>query len=280
MPGWKTCDGNDDRFVNPTVHSYLEADTEQPVRHELGWGECIVYTHRAPDKDAINDDAAIVLDIDQQQGILAVADGVGGERAASTASYIMLETLADTMSDLGSEHLREVILSSADEANRKILDLGVGAATTLAAVEISEGTIRPYHVGDSPILLVGQRGKVKFQAIAHSPVGYALESGLLDEDEAVSHEDRHFVSNVVGSNEMRIDIGPILDMAKHDTLLLASDGLSDNLLTEDITDIIRSGPLEKAAKLLLQTCQHNMREGTADHPGKPDDLSFILYRRN
>ena len=51
-----------------------------------------------------------------------------------------------------------------EAANRAVAELGVGAATTLAVVEIQGRSVRTYHVGDSMILAVGQRGKVRFQA--------------------------------------------------------------------------------------------------------------------
>jgi len=259
--------------------SFIESNLDHPELHIIAHGKAVIYTHCAPYKETENQDSVCVMERSNGDGILAVADGVGGERAGSMASRTMIESLLDNFSTNTVQELQSVLLSSVDQANHAILGQGVGAATTLAAVEINNEQIRPYHIGDSDILLVGQRGKIKFQTIAHSPVGYAVESGLLDQDEAVGHEERHYVSNVVGSNEMRIDIGPILTMSKRDRLLIASDGVSDNLLIQDIIELIRSGPIEKAAKRLLQACQQRMQEENSDPPGKPDDLSFILYQR-
>ena len=103
--------------------------------------------------------------------------------------------------------LRDAILNGFEDANGAVQALGIGAATTLAVVEVKENIVRPYHVGDSMILVVGQRGKIKLQSVPHSPVGYGVESGLLDEKEAMYHEERHLVSNVVGSPDMRIESG-------------------------------------------------------------------------
>jgi len=171
--------------------------------------------------------------------------------------------------------LRSAILHGIDDANRAVRALATGAATTLAAVEVHDNTIRPYHVGDSLILVTGQRGKLKLQTISHSPVGYALESGLLDESQAMESDERHLVSNVVGSADMRIEIGPRLKLAPFDTLLLASDGLSDNLPAEDIVEGVRQGPLARRAAELMARCTARMVEG-----GHPDDLTAILYRRS
>ncbi len=159
-----------------------------------------------------------------------------------------------------------------------VLDLGLGAATTLTVVEIDGMRIRPYHVGDSPALVVGQRGQIKLQSISHSPVGYGLEGGFIDEKEARHHEERHLVSNVIGTEDMRIDVGPALKLAPRDTVLMASDGLVDNLQTQEIVDCVRKGPLENAANVLARQAGSRMRSRESGTPSKPDDLTFILFR--
>ena len=154
----------------------------------------------------------------------------------------------------------------------------MGAGTTLAVVEVAQGLMRPYHVGDSMILLVGQRGRIKHQSIPHSPVGYALESGLLDERDAMVHEDRHIVSNLVGMEEMRIDVGPPTRMGRRDTVVLASDGLSDNLHLEEIIETVRKGPMPGAAARLAEHATQRMKAATEGHPSKPDDMTMVLFR--
>ena len=176
--------------------------------------------------------------------------------------------------------LRDAVLDGIEKANRHILNQSSGAGTTLAVIEIQDNFIRPYHVGDSMIMLCGQRGKVKLQSIAHSPVGYAVESGLLDENEAIHHEERHLISNVVGSDEMSIEIGTRRKLALRDTLILASDGLFDNLYLTEIIDTIRTGKLGQAAKTLIQLTHERMNQKREDLPCHPDDLTFILFRRS
>ena len=124
--------------------------------------------------------------------------------------------------------LRAEILDGIEWANRKVTDLGLGAATTLAVSEIQYEVVRPYHVGDSMIHITGGRGKVKPQTVSHSPVGFVVESDMLDESDAMHHADRHLVSNLIGIPDMRIEVGSTLAMSSQDTLLLASDGLCDN----------------------------------------------------
>ncbi len=72
---------------------------------------------------------------------------------------------------------------------------------------------------------------------------------------------------------MSIDIGPSVRIGRYDTILLASDGVFDNLRGEEITQAIRKGPLQAAAAQLFGLCVERMAAG-----GKPDDLSVLLYR--
>jgi serine/threonine protein phosphatase PrpC len=243
-------------------------------------GTVAVFSAHSPDKASANEDAALVAPCGKDRGVLAVADGLGGHASGERASRVALEYLANSLQVAEKEghELRYAILNAIEAANRALLEDAVGLATTLAVVEIDGSTVRPYHVGDSVILLFGQRGKIKLKTISHSPVGYAIESGLMDPQDAIHHDERHFISNVVGSADMRIEIGPTLRMMTYDTLLLASDGLLDNLHLEEIVAWARKGPLEGVAHLLANKAQERMQAPPSDHPSKPDDLTFILFR--
>ncbi|MHC5023497.1 MAG: PP2C family protein-serine/threonine phosphatase [Planctomycetota bacterium] len=263
----------------PLIFTRLE---QMPV-HEvfaIASGVAVVHSARSPGKETENEDAAVLIPVDAERAILAVADGVGGHQAGAVAAERALRALArcvaDTPPDDGS--FRPAIVNGVEAANEAVTQVGQGAATTLAIVEINGDMMRPYHVGDSVILLVGQRGKLKFQSVAHSPVGYAVESGLLDATEAIHHADRHIVSNVVGTADMRIDIGPVITMRPRDTLVLGSDGLFDNLHAEEVVEVVRKGSLEAAATRLVELCLDRMTRREPGVPSKPDDLTFVIYR--
>ena len=164
--------------------------------------------------------------------------------------------------------------------NREINELGTGAATTLCVAEILNDKIRTYHVGDTGAFLFGQRGKFKLQTVAHSPVGYAVEAGLIEEEEAMHHELRHVIFNVIGSDEMRIEVGPSRTMAARDTLVLSSDGLLDNLWNEEIVRRLRKGLLISGVQSMADEASARMRaEPGSELPSKPDDLTIVAFRR-
>lgn len=243
-------------------------------------GEAVTYSARSPDKQTANEDAVALLPYEKTSGLLVVADGLGGMPEGEEASRLAIDSIAGVLSESREAGLplRDALLNGIEQANRRVLGRGTGAATTLAAVEIAGNTVRPYHIGDSLILVCGQRGRIKLQTISHSPVGYAVEAGLLDEDEAVHHEQRHLVSNVIGGPDMRIEIGPTVTLAPRDTVVLATDGLADNLYVNEIVEAARKGPLPGAAEELATRARERMLHPLPDRPSHPDDLSFVLFR--
>jgi len=246
----------------------------------LGEGVCAWYAAPAPERETFSEDGALVLPLDAMRAVLAVADGVGGQAAGALAAEMTLETIrsAVTGAVTGSESVRGTLLNGIETANQLVANLGLGAGTTLAAVEIDGRSVRTYHIGDSQIVIVGQRGRVRLETMAHSPVGYAVGAGLLCAKEAIHHEDRHLVSNILGVADMRIEIGSPLLLKPRDTVLLASDGLFDNMHLAEIVEAIRKGPLSKAVQSLATTCRQRMNHPKDGQPSKEDDLTILLYR--
>ena len=258
---------------------FFSTDLDGPRYFRFLSGEIAVYTHSAPDKESGNEDAVAVVPVDTHSGVLVVADGVGGRAEGSEAARLTIEQLAQTIKKVSAKYaLRDAILDGIEQANSDVLALKTGAAATLAVVEIDQGVARPYHVGDTFILITGQRGKIKFENIPHSPVGYAVEAGLLDKDDAIHHTARNLVSNIVGSSDMHIDVGPAVSLSPRDTLIVASDSISDNFYGEEIVNRIRAGPLQQMTAGLIDACRERMTQHIVGQPGHADDTTFVVYR--
>lgn len=258
---------------------YFGEEMPEAEIHDIACGSVAVFSKRCPGKETPNEDAAALIPMRNGSAVLIVADGLGGIPAGEQASSLAVRTVKASLDQANGPEIRDAVLNGIEMANKLVMEMGVGAATTLAIVEIQGASVRPYHVGDSTVLVLGQRGKIKFQTVSHSPVGFAQEAGLLDEKEAMHHEARHVVSNVIGLPDMRIEMGPPLELAPRDTLLIASDGLFDNLSIQEIIDRMRKGPLDQAAKNLVSDTQQRMTQPRAGEPSKPDDLTFLIYRR-
>jgi serine/threonine protein phosphatase PrpC len=278
------------RRLRGRVQSLVVAEglMAEVVTLEVAGGVAAVFSTRSPHKTTPNEDVAAVLPVGPHHGVLAVADGLGGHAGGERASRLTVDTIQQTIhemvthsAELDAEPLRPAILDGIEAANTAVRALGTGAATTLSLVELQGRMVRAYQVGDSAILLAGQRGKLKYQTIAHSPIGYAIEAGLMAEEDAIHHAERHMISNVIGSPQMHVEMGPAIRMAERDTLVLASDGLLDNLLPSEIVHHVRTGRLDRAVGQLAAAALERMN-GTPEAPGttpsKPDDLTIIAFR--
>lgn len=268
-------------------------------------GQAAWLTMQSPQKQTGNEDSLDFIEIEPSRGLLVVADGLGGHRGGGAASKLLVTWIKNAFrngrSRIADDHIlisgglkvplnalsrpesdnqsRSIVLDRIEQVNRRLLRRKTGSATTIALVEVSANRARTYHVGDSLALVISQRGRIKYGTVSHSPVGYAFEAGVYTEEEAIMHQHRHFVSNVVGSRDMSIEIGQWIDLAARDTILLASDGLFDNLFTHEIIDCIRKGKLESGVQSLAEIAVERMTSPIPDVPSKPDDLTILAYRR-
>lgn len=257
------------------------AHDPQHVQAEVAGGSAVAYTCRDPGKETENEDSVGIIPYGPGAAALVVADGAGGLPAGKRASLTAITTLAESLQSSMDQTmlLRTAILNGIEAANRAVLGLSNGSATTMTVITIEGLFVRSYQIGDSEAMVVGQRGLVKLQTTAHSPTGFAVEAGFLDERDALHHEERHLVSNFLGTNDMRIDVGAMVKLSPRDTVVVASDGLMDNVHIEEIIERVRKGPLKDAVEGAVELANHRMHEERDGQPSKPDDLSLILFRK-
>ncbi len=273
------------------MHTATHAQNNQPIiltRHNSGEciektlanGCCIIYSAKSPIKNTDNEDAAAIIPISDTQAVLVVADGLGGHTNGKEAASITVNEIArNTRNSIeNNELVINGIMEGISIAHDRIMTEYNNAATTIAVVELEGQKVKTYHAGDSEIIVTGQRGKMKLRTAVHSPIGDALERGLIDENMAMFHSKRHLISNAVGLTDMNLQLGRPYYLARYDTLLLGSDGLFDNLFKKEIIGIIRHGNLANCAYRLVEKAKLRMYNRFPEQPHKPDDLSFILFR--
>ncbi len=251
-------------------------DLDQPSTIDLPNGEAVVFTRRAPEKKRDNEDSLAIIEVDDTHCVLAVADGLGGLPEGAAASKIVVDGLIDGLNGKRMDEIEDMV----QRCNDILVDQDVGNATTLSIAEIRDDTLLTYQVGDSSVWVIGQQGKPKFRSPVHSPVGEAIAAKKLSEIDALLHRERNLVSNVIGSIEMYVEVCDAVTLAPRDTVLVASDGLFDNLFEDEIIEIVRKGPLLESAQELITQASERMAQWPSNGktPAHPDDLTFILYR--
>lgn len=259
---------------------FKDCDLSVPLDLQVEHGSAVFMSSPAIDKDSGNEDAAGFWELGPDTHVLAVADGLGGCPGGAEAAAIAIHAVGRAVERTEAKaSLRGGIVDAFEDANTRLLEQGIGAATTLVVVEVNREIVRAYHAGDSGAILVGQRGRLRFETIPHSPVGYAVASGLLEQDDTHHHDERHILSNCLGSREMRVELGPTTHMAALDTLFLGTDGVLDNIQRKELINLIRVGPLVGAASDLHARLQATMAGSNPTLPAQPDDATFLVFRR-
>lgn len=263
----------------PTVeiHNWVDANMEGPRYFESFAGPVGVFCAPSPDLEEAhetNEDSAALVN-GAGDLVLAVADGAGGMAGGGMASALAMSSLVGSIEDCTG--LREGILQGFEDAQDAVLSLE-GPATTLLAVEVGPGWLRPYHAGDSQAILVGPDGWVKLETFPHTPSHYAVEAGLLEEEDELALEHRHLVANALGADPLRIETYNKVITEPGDTLVLGSDGLFDNLSVEEVATYAMGESIEDIMVQLVKAAQRRMM--STARRAKPDDLAVLALRFN
>jgi len=220
--------------------------------------------------------------IDREQGVMALADGMGGHRAGEVASHkateIILSELKTRVAEFrsGVDHHSSLraVEESINRANRAVFDMAQahsmyqGMGTTLALALFYDNRVALGHVGDSRIYRL--RGNL-LQLLTRddSLLRDQVELGLISPADASESHNRSLVTRALGIEEtisahLRLD-----EASPGDIYLLCSDGLHDLVEDADIELILNTlkTNLPLAAYHLVQTAKDN---------GGYDNVSVIL----
>lgn len=196
-----------------------------------------------------------------------VADGMGGYQGGETASRIAVSTAVellrhtDTIDESMSQKLVLEIQKRMREAidrNENLKDMG----TTFVCALILEGSVSLMHIGDSRAYLV--RGGMLYQMTEdHTLVNILYRNGVIDKEEARVHPKRNVLVKALSAYErVKADL-KTFQMGPSDTMLLCTDGLSDQLGSGEILEILlRDEPSDVLASSLVDAA---LRSGAKDN---------------
>ncbi|NRA43779.1 MAG: protein phosphatase 2C domain-containing protein [Oligoflexales bacterium] len=206
--------------------------------------------------------------------VCGVADGIGGHRSGEKASRFAIEALHKHLKDQSFSLMKRMTLSFED-ANQKVLDLGSGAGSTLVVGSLHDSYGRFYHAGDSIGVLLGGRGKVKYETTAHCPYGLGVEAGLINAEahETVPEDLKYMVTNYIGRPDLRIEVATQQKLHKMDRIFLFSDGLSDNFRLNEM-------PVSQRPSEICSFVAKHALERMLGSAGKQDDLAFVAICQN
>ncbi|MEN6326433.1 MAG: Stp1/IreP family PP2C-type Ser/Thr phosphatase [Syntrophomonas sp.] len=201
-----------------------------------------------------NEDSFLV---DQEHGLFAVCDGMGGHKAGEVASCLAVQTIAGNVSFKTADEAREALTSAIEKANVIIHQEGLenidlqDMGTTVTAVAFIDDQMVVAHVGDSSLFLIHNNSIAKITR-DHTLAEKMVTDGLLQVEELRRNAYNHILTRAVGTTEnIVIDIF-VREIAGGDIILLCTDGLTDLLEEQDIKRIVAAqNDLNQAAQDLI-----------------------------
>ena len=196
--------------------------------------------------------------IDAARGVFLVVDGIGGQADGARAAQTAVETIRERLSEEGPAERR--VRRAIAAANNRIFELarGSGMACVLTLAVVEQGMVTIGHVGDSRLYLIWN-GAIRKLTSDHSPVGEDEEAGQLTEAEAMLHPRRNEVFRDVGSRPRQPDDAGFIEIRQcrlrpDAALLLASDGLTDQLTAAEVRRIVEryDGDSATVARALVE----------------------------
>ncbi len=228
----------------------------------------------------LNEDAALS---DLANGLVMVADGMGGHSSGEVASQMATQLIQAELSGLIAEQkykpkqvlsIAEMLQRAVKQANKTILQTAQtlagceGMGTTLVSGVFADNKIVVGHIGDSRMYRLRQDDFLQLTE-DHSLVQEQVNAGFMTKQEARYANNKHLVTRALGTalevelalNEYEVLVG--------DIYLLCSDGLTDLVEDHEIkrTIISADGDIGWAVSELLSI---------ANAYGGKDNISALI----
>lgn len=203
---------------------------------------------------------------DFSNGVIAIADGVGGNNAGAVASHFVAGKITAT-EDLTIQKLSDI--------NRELLNISFekneykGMATTFSGVQILSENNNLFNIGNSRVYLL-QGGKYLKQITKDdTTLNYLLATGQLSSDEVEKFNRKNEITACFGGgneNYFKIKVEPMSTIVS--PIMITSDGVHDYLSIDEMEDILDQFGLSAA------TAEEMIARARAN--GSLDDASIIL----
>lgn len=219
--------------------------------------------------------------ISQDENLIIVCDGMGGQVAGGLASKLAVETIKDVFHDLQEEQLAKIISDITIElgestrrlvagvrlANRRLFQIASkfpqlrGMGTTVAALTFDKSGATTVHVGDSRIFRISE-GEIVQLTEDHSWLNELIEDNELNEEQIETFAQKNVITRALGTSpSIRVDIH-CEEYKKDDIYILCTDGLHNSVESEEINRLFQenSETLDELTKTLIETAK--VRDGT------------------
>lgn len=223
------------------------------------------------------------LVVDEEMGLVLVADGMGGHLGGEVASELAAATIQTIIRDRlerlepgDDPDIPELIKAAIDRAHEAILQQAAtdealnGMGTTVVLGLCRGDQLHVAHVGDSRAYVINHSEIIPLTE-DHSLVANLLKQGDISKKEAENHRFRHIITQCLGCDGY---FGPELNTVtwqEDDVFLFCSDGLTDQVD-------------DRLIKKIVSKNQHDLQNGVealvnyANKKGGIDNVTVILSK--
>jgi len=227
----------------------------------------------------VNEDSYAIVDGPELApsvlGLIAVADGIGGLGSGHIASSTTLTTISDTFRRLMATHssgvppIHDWLSFCFHKANSDVLRMGLvlpklkGMGSTCTCAVVTQSHVYLCHVGDS-------RAYLWREATLRQLSTDEWFNGLRQPDNPRKHKAVTLVNQAIGWQPTISPAKSVEPIRRGDTIILCTDGLTDNLTTIEIESILAAG------NDLSQTCR-DLADEASGKTGA-DNVTVVMAR--
>jgi serine/threonine protein phosphatase PrpC len=214
-----------------------------PTHSDLPNGDAAVFQ----DNSYHGEDTYITREVDRHIAIDAVFDGASG-RGGGDASGYAAKTLQEATVD-SIDGLTALL----DMANQRLFQRGRGRFfLTTASVTLKIGsTLHVLNVGDSPVFLIRGHDIIPLTGMAQGATFLGI-------------------ANALGRHEKLAYKSTSISLEAEDRLVLATDGLIENIAPSELIALVDAAPLPEQAVATLRQLYAEKKQG---NKGRVDDSS-------
>ncbi len=216
-------------------------------------------TDPGPQRDG-NEDCCAALSIESDTTrafLLVVADGLGGHRAGEVASKMAVETVIAEARQEGAPLGERFLGRALQQANLAVFNHGhddpacFNMQSTLSAIAIQFDRLLLAHVGDCRVFRM-RGGAIQQLTTDHTRVTEMLRMRLITPEQALRHPARSMLTRSLGA-DLILQVDTLRDRVQaHDVYVVCSDGLWNEVSSEEIRRTVSDLPGDAACERLVQ----------------------------
>ncbi|MFN5398135.1 MAG: Stp1/IreP family PP2C-type Ser/Thr phosphatase [Pseudanabaena sp.] len=201
--------------------------------------------------------------IDPEGRFFVVADGMGGHAGGEVASQIAVDSIRSCLEALWDVEAtpQKLMQDAIDKANQAIINdqaanpVRSDMGTTIVVLLFRDEQPWFCHIGDSRLYRL--RGS-KLEQISddHTWIARAIQTGVVNPDEAKSHPWRHMLLQCLGREDVKSITAREIEWQPGDRFLICSDGLTEELSDDRITHHLKGiRNCQQAAQALIESAK-------------------------